>query len=64
MVICNLLTHQQVKLRKNSVATDEFASPKAPLYTTYYFFNITNPHEVANEQAVPILTQMGPYAFR
>ena len=52
-----------MKLENGSVATDQFSHSKAPLYTTYYFFNVTNPREVA-KGAKPILKQMGPYAYK
>ena len=51
-------------LTNGSTAASEFAHSSAPLYTTYYFFNVTNPEQVAKHGAKPILKEMGPYAYR
>lgn len=53
-----------MKLTEGSAATDQFKHSSAPLYTTYYFFNISNAEDVLKHKAKPILKQMGPYAFR
>ena len=55
---------QHVKLSNGSEATKQFVHSSAPLYTTYYFFNVTNPQEVMSGTAVPVLKQIGPYAYQ
>ena len=34
------------------------------MYTKFYLFNITNSEDVVNNQAKPILQQLGPYVFK
>ena len=54
---------QNVALTSDSPALSNFESSSAPLYMYYYFFNVTNPDEVQNNAATPIVTEVGPFAY-
>ena len=54
---------QNVVLTNNSAALPNFINSSAPLYNYYYFFNITNPDEVQQHNATPILTEVGPFVY-
>ena len=54
---------QNVVLTNNSAALPNFINSSAPLYKYYYFFNITNPDEVQQHNATPVLTEVGPFVY-
>lgn len=42
-----------------SLTLDNWLNVPFPIITKFYFFNITNPDEVLNESAKPILKELG-----
>ena len=54
---------QHVKLVNGSAATNQFMHSSAPLYSKYYFFNITNPQEIL-QGATPQVKEIGPFVYR
>lgn len=54
---------EHVKLVNGSAATDQFMQSSAPLYSKYYFFNVTNPHEIL-QGATPQVKEIGPFVYR
>ena len=58
-----ILFVQHVKLVNGSTATNQFLQSSAPLYSEYYFFNITNPKEIL-DGATPHVKQVGPFVYR
>ena len=55
---------QQVQLVPGSEGTSEFKKSSAPLYTKFYFFNVTNHDDVTSKGADPHVVQCGPYTYR
>lgn len=55
---------KQVQLVPDSEGTSQFKKSSAPLYTKFYFFNVTNQDEVVKTGAHPIVAQVGPYTYR
>jgi lysosome membrane protein 2 len=53
-----------VELLPGTEGTTEFKNSSSPLYTKFYFFNVTNPKDVTSSGAHPILAQCGPYTYR
>ena len=60
----DLLVLQQVILVPDTEGTSQFKKSSAPLYTKFYFFNVTNQDDVVNKGAHPIVSQCGPYTYR
>lgn len=54
---------QHVKLLNGSTATNQFMQSSAPLYSEYYFFNITNPEDILKGK-VPQVKEVGPFVYR
>ena len=54
---------QQVLLVPGTEGTKEFEKSSAPLYTKFYFFNVTNGDKIVGG-AKPVVTQVGPYVYR
>ncbi|XP_074849876.1 lysosome membrane protein 2 isoform X2 [Carettochelys insculpta] len=58
---------QQVKegtvLQNGTEAFDLWEDPPPPVYTQFYFFNVTNPLEVVNGD-IPFVEEIGPYTYR
>uniref|UniRef100_A0A452FH73 Scavenger receptor class B member 2 n=1 Tax=Capra hircus TaxID=9925 RepID=A0A452FH73_CAPHI len=42
---------------------DSWKKPPLPVYTQFYFFNVTNPEEILNGET-PWLEDVGPYTYR
>jgi lysosome membrane protein 2 len=55
---------KQAVLLPGTEGTKEFENSSAPLYTKFYFFNVTNPDDVVKRGAHPIVAQCGPYVYR
>ncbi|CAI8026532.1 Lysosome membrane protein 2, partial [Geodia barretti] len=54
---------QQVLLVPGTEGTKQFEKSSAPLYTKFYFFNVTNSDQIL-AGAKPVVTQVGPYVYR
>ncbi len=55
---------QNVLLTNGSVGLSQFVSSKAPLFSEYYMFTITNADDVKSNAAVPNVEQIGPFVYR
>nr|XP_003477701.1 lysosome membrane protein 2 [Cavia porcellus] len=64
--IVNKGSHQQkpnVVLRNGTEVFHSWESPPLPVYTQFYFFNVTNPEEILRGER-PLLEEVGPYTYR
>ncbi|XP_040822665.1 lysosome membrane protein 2 isoform X2 [Ochotona curzoniae] len=50
-------------LRNGSEVLDSWEKPPLPVYTQFYFFNVTNPEEILRGEK-PLLEEVGPYTYR
>ena len=48
----------------DSAAADNFLSSKAPLYSTYHFFDVKNPKAVEAGTEQPIVEDVGPFKYQ
>lgn len=55
---------QSLMLIEGTEAADRFESPPVPTYLKIFIFNVTNPEEVNEDAAKPILEEIGPYVYR
>ena len=55
--------YKNLKLSPNTEAYDAFVEPPVPVYMKFRFFNVSNPESIKNGD-IPILTEVGPYAYR
>lgn len=61
-IFSNMLADKLI-LRPGSKTLESFKSPPVPIFMQFWFFNVTNSHEVLQGQ-VPVLQQVGPYTFQ
>lgn len=54
---------QNMVLRNGTEVFDSWEKPPLPVYTQFYFFNVTNPEEILRGE-IPILEEVGPYTYR
>uniref|UniRef100_A0A8C6MKE0 Scavenger receptor class B member 2 n=1 Tax=Moschus moschiferus TaxID=68415 RepID=A0A8C6MKE0_MOSMO len=54
---------KNIVLRNGSETFDSWKKPPLPVYTQFYFFNVTNPEEILNGET-PRLEEVGPYTYR
>uniref|UniRef100_H0VMP9 Scavenger receptor class B member 2 n=2 Tax=Cavia porcellus TaxID=10141 RepID=H0VMP9_CAVPO len=52
-----------VVLRNGTEVFHSWESPPLPVYTQFYFFNVTNPEEILRGER-PLLEEVGPYTYR
>lgn len=57
------MSQQELILVEGSRVFESWKRPPPPVYMQYFFFNVTNPDEIATG-AVPVLNQVGPYTYR
>uniref|UniRef100_A0A1L8DJS2 Sensory neuron membrane protein 2 n=1 Tax=Nyssomyia neivai TaxID=330878 RepID=A0A1L8DJS2_9DIPT len=50
--------------REGTEQWDRFVELPQPLLFKVYIFNVTNPDEVINNQALPVVEEIGPYIYR
>ncbi|KAL6048002.1 hypothetical protein STEG23_036123, partial [Scotinomys teguina] len=50
-------------LRNGTEVFDSWEKPPLPVYTQFYFFNVTNPEEILRGE-IPIVEEVGPYTYR
>uniref|UniRef100_A0A8C6W3H6 Scavenger receptor class B, member 2 n=1 Tax=Nannospalax galili TaxID=1026970 RepID=A0A8C6W3H6_NANGA len=50
-------------LRNGTEIFDSWEKPPLPVYTQFYFFNVTNPEEILSGE-IPRLEEVGPYTYR
>lgn len=50
-------------LRNGTQVFDTWEKPPLPVYTQFYFFNVTNPEEILQGE-IPRLEEVGPYTYR
>uniref|UniRef100_A0A8C6EIR3 Scavenger receptor class B member 2 n=1 Tax=Microcebus murinus TaxID=30608 RepID=A0A8C6EIR3_MICMU len=53
---------KNIVLRNGTELFDSWEKPPLPVYTQFYFFNVTNPEEVLRGEA-PRLEEVGPYTY-
>ncbi|KAK7079347.1 hypothetical protein SK128_013894 [Halocaridina rubra] len=53
----------RLMLQPGSKSLESFKSPPVPIFMQFYFFNVTNSHDVVHDGAKPILQQVGPYTY-
>lgn len=54
---------QNTVLRNGSETFDSWRNTPLPVYTQFYFFNVTNPEEILRGET-PQLEEVGPYTYR
>ncbi|XP_004647481.1 lysosome membrane protein 2 [Octodon degus] len=54
---------QRVVLRNGTEVFHSWENPPLPVYTQFYFFNVTNPEEILRGER-PLLEEVGPYTYR
>ncbi|KAK2115852.1 Lysosome membrane protein 2 [Saguinus oedipus] len=52
-----------IVLRNGTEAFDSWEKPPLPVYTQFYFFNVTNPEEILRGET-PRVEEVGPYTYR
>ncbi|XP_004681257.1 PREDICTED: lysosome membrane protein 2 [Condylura cristata] len=52
-----------IVLRNGTETFDTWKNPPLPVYTQFYFFNVTNPDEILRGE-IPRLEEVGPYTYR
>ncbi|KAI4536121.1 hypothetical protein MG293_013513 [Ovis ammon polii] len=56
-------SQRNIVLRNGSETFDSWKKSPLPVYTQFYFFNVTNPEEILNGET-PWLEEVGPYTYR
>ncbi|KAG1701393.1 Scavenger receptor class B member 1 [Nymphon striatum] len=68
ILVFPVIFHQMIKknmvLSDNSKSYDQWQTIQLPVYQKFYFFNVTNPEDIENNGATPILKEIGPYIYR
>uniref|UniRef100_A0A5F5PG43 Scavenger receptor class B member 2 n=2 Tax=Equus TaxID=9789 RepID=A0A5F5PG43_HORSE len=54
---------KNVVLRNGSETFNSWKNPPLPVYSQFYFFNVTNPEEILRGET-PRLEEVGPYTYR
>lgn len=54
---------KNIVLRNGSKTFDSWKKPPLPVYSQFYFFNVTNPEEILRGE-IPRLEEVGPYTYR
>ncbi|EHB09521.1 Lysosome membrane protein 2 [Heterocephalus glaber] len=54
---------KNVVLRNGTEVFHSWEKPPLPVYTQFYFFNVTNPEEILRGEP-PLLEEVGPYTYR
>uniref|UniRef100_A0A2K6GNR1 Scavenger receptor class B member 2 n=1 Tax=Propithecus coquereli TaxID=379532 RepID=A0A2K6GNR1_PROCO len=54
---------KNIVLRNGTEIFDSWEKPPVPVYTQFYFFNVTNPEEILRGET-PRLEEVGPYTYR
>ncbi|XP_076999235.1 lysosome membrane protein 2 isoform X2 [Tamandua tetradactyla] len=54
---------KNIVLKNGTETFDSWEKPPLPVYTQFYFFNVTNPEEIL-EGEIPQVTEVGPYTYR
>uniref|UniRef100_A0A2K5LM60 Scavenger receptor class B member 2 n=1 Tax=Cercocebus atys TaxID=9531 RepID=A0A2K5LM60_CERAT len=54
---------KKIVLRNGTEAFDSWEKPPLPVYTQFYFFNVTNPEEILKGET-PRVEEVGPYTYR
>lgn len=58
------ILNYELSLQKGTLSYKLWDEPPVSMYIKFYLFNITNSEDVVNNQAKPILRQLGPYTFK
>ncbi|KAI2534725.1 SCARB2 isoform 10 [Pan troglodytes] len=53
---------KKIVLRNGTEAFDSWEKPPLPVYTQFYFFNVTNPEEILRGET-PRVEEVGPYTY-
>ncbi|XP_006871643.1 PREDICTED: lysosome membrane protein 2 isoform X2 [Chrysochloris asiatica] len=54
---------KNIVLKNGTETFDYWETPPLPVYTQFYFFNVTNPEEILKGET-PHVTEVGPYTYR
>ncbi|XP_004703268.1 lysosome membrane protein 2 [Echinops telfairi] len=54
---------KNIVLKNGTDTFDSWEKPPLPVYTQFYFFNVTNPEEILQGET-PQVTEVGPYTYR
>uniref|UniRef100_A0A8C3X3X2 Scavenger receptor class B member 2 n=1 Tax=Catagonus wagneri TaxID=51154 RepID=A0A8C3X3X2_9CETA len=54
---------KNIVLRNGSETFNSWKKPPLPVYTQFYFFNVTNPEEILSGE-IPRVEEVGPYTYR
>lgn len=57
------IVKQKLILSPESMTFSDWRKVPTPIYTHFYFFNVTNPTEVELFGAKPIVNELGPYTY-
>ncbi|CAA3019404.1 scavenger receptor class B member 1-like isoform X1, partial [Olea europaea subsp. europaea] len=55
---------KQIALTQSSQTYPMWKEPPVPIYQKFYFFNVTNAHDVEQFGLKPILAEVGPFTYR
>ena len=62
--LISLLVHEKMALVPSNPSYPLWRDLDLPIYQKFYFYNVTNPREVEQGGAKPILTEVGPFVYR
>ncbi|XP_007519880.1 lysosome membrane protein 2 [Erinaceus europaeus] len=54
---------KDIVLKNGTETFDSWMKPPLPVYSQFYFFNVTNPEEILKGE-IPRLEEVGPYTYR
>ena len=60
--VVNLVAWQMMKFSPETLGYEVWQFPPVPVFTQFYVFNVTNPHDVQNGEK-PVVEEIGPFAY-
>lgn len=55
---------KNVRLENSSEGFNTWKEPPAPIYISFYFFNVSNAEDIIKNGSKPILKEFGPFTYR